>query len=104
MKPRSASFPLQVTLNVSKQVAANPGAGKLGRSSSHPPLQKSMSASAVSPGSKASMAAATEHRAMTTEMLRERIQNLISENAAIVDMPMAEPPRPKARGLFRQNR
>ncbi|XP_064597261.1 uncharacterized protein LOC135463763 [Liolophura sinensis] len=38
---------------------------------------------------------------LTNEMLKERIQQLISENAAIVDTPMADPPRHKR--LSRQN-
>ncbi|KAL5015368.1 hypothetical protein ScPMuIL_009638 [Solemya velum] len=40
-------------------------------------------------------------KAITPEMLKERIQQLISANAAIVDTPMADPPRPKR--LSRQN-
>ncbi|XP_041361187.1 uncharacterized protein LOC121377316 [Gigantopelta aegis] len=50
----------------------------------------------------ATVGSALEGKPISSEMLKERIQNLINANAAIVDMPMADPPRPKARGLSRQ--
>ena len=42
-----------------------------------------------------------DHKNMTPEMLRERITQLITDNAAIIDMPMADAPRPKR--MSRQN-
>ena len=46
--------------------------------------------------------AAQDSKPLSSEMLKKRIQNLINANAAIIDMPMADPPRPRARGLSRQ--
>nr|KAG5691030.1 hypothetical protein BaRGS_021241 [Batillaria attramentaria] len=49
-----------------------------------------------------SRSVSADTKTFTTEMLKERIQQLISANAAIVDMPMADPPRTKGR-FSRQN-
>ncbi|XP_050408379.2 uncharacterized protein LOC126823519 [Patella vulgata] len=45
---------------------------------------------------------ADSKQGMSSEHIKEHIQHLISANAAIVDMPILDAPRPRARSIFRQ--